>query len=148
MRKKIALLAAVALAVAPSAAVASRHPAADVLKALRNHRLPLREYIVYTETTDVNHLLGRPGQYASKVNFHDARLPKSKDWDIEGGGSIETFRNRADALRRYKYVRGFGTTSLFAEYDYLSGKVLLRLSHVLTPKQAAAYKAALVRVAK
>jgi hypothetical protein len=36
---------------------------------------------------------------------------------------------------------------MFAEYDYLAGTVLLRLSNVLTPPQAAKYKAALLKIA-
>jgi hypothetical protein len=34
---------------------------------------------------------------------------------------------------------------LFAEYDYLEGAVMLRLSHKLTPSQAKAYERAFRR---
>jgi hypothetical protein len=94
----------------------------------------------------VNHLLGRPNQYTSKVNFHDSRIPAAANLDTTGGGSIEVFSNRTDAVARFKYVRAFGKTSMFAEYDYLNRHVLLRLSNVLTPSQAARYKAALLKI--
>jgi hypothetical protein len=97
----------------------------------------------YTAESDDNHLLGRPGQYVSKANFHDSRLEKSGEFDIDGGGSIETFASSDDAQKRYDYVHAITTSSpLFAEYEYPNGLVLLRLSHVLTPKQAKAYKSA------
>ena len=75
----------------------------------------------------------------------DKRLTFSKTFDVTSGGSVETFRSRADAVRRFKYVGAIGKTSIFAEYDYLGGNVLLRLSHVLTPVQAATYKRALLK---
>lgn len=139
-------LVVVIAAVAAASASARPVTAVSVLKALQAHRMPIDRYVAYTASSDPNHLLGRPGQYVSKVNFHDKRLKFDKTYDTRGGGSVETFANHADAARRFKYVQGFGKTSLFAEYDYLNGTVLLRLSNVLTPKQAAAYKKALLAV--
>jgi hypothetical protein len=112
-----------------------------VLKSLKRAGLPIDGYENYTAETDDNHLLGRPGQYVSKANFHDKRLEKWPDFDSNGGGTIETFASSEDAQNRYDYVHAITTSSsLFAEYEYLNGLVLLRLSHDLTPKQAQAYK--------
>jgi hypothetical protein len=86
----------------------------------------------------------------SKVNFRDTRIDV-KDaldpTDITAGGSIETFDNKEDAQRRYDYVHAISTgSSLFAEYEYLRGTVLFRISNILTPTQAGEYETALKKV--
>ncbi|MGW4825394.1 hypothetical protein ACWEP4_42615 [Streptomyces sp. NPDC004227] len=101
-----------------------------------------------TEENDPNHLLGRPNQYTSKVTFTDSRI---KPADVEGsdkgaverGGAIEAFASPEDAQARAKYIESVTKSmSALAEYDYVQGSVLVRVSHYLTPKQAAEYKAA------
>lgn len=143
--------------VAPSAAIsASASPspvpspvaarsAADVLSQLKSKGLPVGQSVTYTAETDVNNLLGRPGQYTSKVNFQDTRLaPQSTNFDVGDGGSIEVFANAEDARRRRDYVEAISKSASFlVEYQYLEGLVLLRLSRRLTPDQAAAYQTAL-----
>ncbi|MFG2638068.1 hypothetical protein ACGFX8_30325 [Streptomyces sp. NPDC048362] len=102
-----------------------------------------------TAANDPDHLLGRPGQYTSKVTFSDSRI-KAADveythkGDVERGGEVEVFGNPTDAEARAKYIRAV-TKSMpaLAEYDYVHGTVLVRVSHYLTPQQAAVYKAAL-----
>jgi hypothetical protein len=127
-----------------SAGATEGKTAVAVLRSLRSGGLPIGGYINYTAASDDNHLLGRPGQYVSKVNFRDKRLEAWPDFDTNGGGSIETFASEGDAKKRYDYVHAItSSSSLFAEYEYRDGAVLLRLSHYLTPEQAAAYKRAL-----
>jgi hypothetical protein len=105
--------------------------------------MPIDDSVTYTATTDTNHLLGRPGGYTSKVNFHDSRLPASPDFDTEAGGSVEVFPDAAGATSRMNYIQALAKGSpLFTEYDYVSGDAILRLSKVLTPDQASAYAAA------
>jgi uncharacterized lipoprotein NlpE involved in copper resistance len=101
-----------------------------------------------TATNDPNHLLGRPGQYTSKVTFTDTRIKASdveftKPGDVERGGAIEVFGSPSDAQTRAKYIQAV-TKSLpaLAEYDYVHGTVLVRVSHYLTPAQAVGYKTA------
>ncbi|MEU5596665.1 hypothetical protein [Streptomyces sp. NPDC020298] len=101
-----------------------------------------------TAATDPNHLLGRPGQYTSKVTFTDSRIKAAdvegtKEGDVDRGGAVEVFADQAAAQARAKYVQAV-TKSLpaAAEYDYVHGSVLVRVSHYLTPAQAAAYKTA------
>jgi hypothetical protein len=120
----------------------------------------------FSAEDDPNKLLGRPGQYTSKANFHDNRLeapvsrgkcdpvpagaPSSaepvchdtpKDPGVDDGGSVEFFASAGDAKRRHEYVSKLTeATPPFAEYSYLGGAVLLRLSHELTPSQAKAYQ--------
>jgi hypothetical protein len=119
----------------------------EVLQALKDKGLPIGESEAYTAKNDPNELLGRPNQYSSKVNFKDTRLKTdliARGFDVQNGGSIEVFENQEDAIARKKYLetvqKGF---SPFSEYSYREGNVLLRLSHRLTPEQAAEYKEAL-----
>ena len=103
---------------------------------------------VVTAENDGNHLLGRPGQYTSKVTFTDSRVPASDvagsaKGDVNWGGAIEVFGSGTDAQTRAKYI-GAVTKSMpaLAEYDYVHGTVLVRVSHYLTPAQAQQYKTA------
>ncbi len=101
-----------------------------------------------TAENDPNHLLGRPNEYTSKITFTDSRIKAS---DVEGtdkgaverGGAIEVFANPGDAEARAKYISAVTKNMhALAEYDYVHGTVLVRVSHYLTPTQAAAYKSA------
>jgi hypothetical protein len=123
--------------------------AEELLKALITQHMPIGESFTYTEENDVNHLLGRPGQYTGKVNFKDTRITDSTNnganISVRDGGSIETFANASDATKRFKYIQGLSQsgTAMFAEYEYLEGTAILRISSVLTPKQAKSYDDAL-----
>ena len=63
---------------------------------------------------------------------------------VSDGGSVEVFATVTDAQHRFKYLQAISTSgnALFAEYEYLDGIAILRLSSKLTPTQAAAYKTA------
>ncbi|WP_329190574.1 hypothetical protein [Streptomyces sp. NBC_01428] len=101
-----------------------------------------------TAENDPNELLGRPHQYTSKVTFSDSRisaddLTGTDKGDVSRGGAIESFATAADAEARAKYIQSVTKSmSALAEYDYAHGTVVVRVSHYLTPKQAAAYKTA------
>jgi hypothetical protein len=101
-----------------------------------------------TAANDPNHLLGRPGQYTSKVTFTDTRIKASdvegtEKGDVERGGAIEVFGDAAGAQARAKYIQAIAKAMpAVAEYDYVHGSVLVRVSHYLTPAQAAGYKSA------
>lgn len=101
-----------------------------------------------TAANDGNHLLGRPNQYTSKVDFTDSRIKAadvadSSKGSVDLGGAVEVFGSPADAKTRAAYIQAV-TKSMpaLAEYDYVHGSVLVRVSHYLTPDQAAAYKTA------
>lgn len=124
------------------------HSAAELLAGLKAQKLPIGESVVFTAATDENHLLGRPGQYIGKASWHDTRVEDSgtrgPDISADDGGSIEVFANPTDAQRRFQYVASIASSGgIFAEYDYLSGDVLLRLTQLLTPEQANEYRYAL-----
>lgn len=108
------------------------------------------EDLVLTDATDPNHLMGRPNEYTSDVRFTDSRVSASdtadqglSKGDVQFGGSIEVFPTAADAAARAKYIQAV-TVALpsAAEYDFVSGNVLIRVSHYLTPAQAAEYQQA------
>ncbi|MFD5731970.1 hypothetical protein ACFWIY_03945 [Streptomyces sioyaensis] len=107
---------------------------------------------IVTAANDPNHLLGRPSQYTSKVTFADSRVPASdrsghKAGDVELGGAIESFANAADASTRAKYIQAVtkGMPAL-GEYDYVHGALVIRISRLLTPRQAGQYKAAAAKL--
>lgn len=99
-----------------------------------------------TAANDPNHLLGRPGQYTSKVTFADSRIKAADVTDstkgsVDLGGAIEIFAGPAGATARAKYIQAIAKSMpAVAEYDYVHGAVLVRVSHYLTPAQAATYK--------
>jgi hypothetical protein len=89
---------------------------------------------VYTAVTDPNHLLGRQGEYTSKV-----------EWFTDGeDGGIEAFGDAADARLRFAYLRLF-RPPIGDGYDYLYRIALLRLASTYTPRQASALKASFDR---
>ncbi|MFJ7250541.1 hypothetical protein ACIQWA_38680 [Kitasatospora sp. NPDC098652] len=78
-----------------------------------------------TAEDDPNHLLGRPGQYTSKVTFTDTRV-KAADLDgqdadsVARGGAIEVFATPADAEQRAKYIQDtVKSLPALTEYDFL-----------------------------
>ncbi|MFE5655721.1 hypothetical protein [Streptomyces sp. NPDC056431] len=102
---------------------------------------------VVTEDNDPNNLLGRPNQYTSKITFTDSRIKAddvagAEPGSLELGGAIEVFASAADAQARADYIQKVTKgMPMLVEYDYVSGTVLVRVSHYLTPTQAADYKA-------
>lgn len=150
----LALLAALAavLALAGCGATVEQRTAEQVMRDLVARVEHAKPGVVFTAETDPNDLLGRPGGYTSKATFVDTRVAPGEVVDdrpgsVDLGGSIEVFVNADDAQARAEYV-GAITRSVpaFAEYQYRSGAVLLRVSGQLTPDQAAAYETALAQI--
>jgi hypothetical protein len=124
--------------------------ASGVVARLKAAKLPIGAVTVYTAATDPNHLLGRPNGYVSKSAFTDTRVSPADARDtsagsVDLGGSVEVFASSADARARKAYIAAVDKSApiVGTEYDYVSGEVLLRVSQVLTPTQAAAYQKAL-----
>jgi hypothetical protein len=101
--------------------------------------------VVYSASTDPDHLLGKANGYLSKVAFSDSRVQPA---DVEGaksdaisrGGSVETFATTAEAHARAKSIEAGAQGSASAgEYHYYIGNSLVRVSQVLTPSQAEDY---------
>jgi hypothetical protein len=123
--------------------------AKQIVDALKEAGMSVGKEQVYTASNDPNKLLGRPGEYTSKVNFVDTRVKESvsSSIDVTNGGSVEVFSNAKDAKTRYAYVSNIAKSSpMFSEYDYLDKNVVLRVSTDFTPTQAKAYDSALKKV--
>lgn len=166
----VAVVAAAAIAVA-GALIATRHsntsvsgtsggnaagggtPSAAALVAdFKSAGLPVGSTIVWNATTDPNHLLGRPGYYTSMTSWGDTRISASQARDttsgaVDLGGDVEVFADASDAQARASYIASVlkAMPMLGAEYDYVIGDVLVRVSGVLTPSQASGYQAAAQR---
>lgn len=132
---------------APSTA-AEAVDAEAVLAELTAAGLPITDSAAITETNDANNLIGRPGQYMSKVTFADSRVGAPIDQAAPGneaGGSIEVFANDSDAQARSDYIqqtlKSLGPIA-GTEYHYLSGPVLVRVNGELVPSAAADYESA------
>lgn len=136
---------------------------------LREAGAPIGVTRIYSAADDPNELLGRPGGYIGKANFHDTRLPAPtvpglceppppgqsepicpdvpEDPEIRDGGSVEVFATAEAAENRATYVRAITQSGgPFAEYSYLAGTVFLRISASLTPENAVPYEQALDRL--
>lgn len=137
----------------PSAGRSGAMTAEQVLAALRERVPSIAETTVYTPDSDPNKLLGRPGQYTSKAAFHDPRVApadvefESEPFAVRRGGDIEVFEDASAAQKRADYigsiVNGPGAGVFGAEYMYVRGGILLRVSGALSPAIAAEYERAL-----
>jgi hypothetical protein len=150
LRATLGLLAiTAALAGCANATDTPKVTAEQVVTQITQHVPTAKPGLVVTAENDPNHLLGRPGGYMSKVAFTDSRVPADQvvggtPGDVEYGGSVEVFGTEKAAQQRKDYIQGFGTAMpILAEYDYVSGPALLRVSRVLTPAQAGEYQKAL-----
>jgi len=114
--------------------------AEEIVAAFKDAGLPIGTVEIYDAANDPNEMLGRPGQYTAKFNFADTRLEQSGE-DVRGG-SIESFDNEKDLQNWADYIKSIGEDMpIFAEYQYTSGLMLLRLDKGLAPDQAAEYDA-------
>ncbi|MFI0914213.1 hypothetical protein [Streptomyces abikoensis] len=131
------------------AAPASAAPTADhVFEAIAARVKTAKLTGTVTAASDRNHLLGRPGQYSSKITFSDGRVSSNdaslyRAGDVELGGAVEAFSMPQEAQARADYIRTVAQSlPALAEYDFVHGSVLVRVSRYLTPQQAEDYKRA------
>jgi hypothetical protein len=140
------------LATANSTATTIRVPTArEFIAGFKRAGLPIGKVRCYTEATDPNHLLGRPGGYTEKCDWADKRYPQygdTKDFDYTlTGGSIETFEKPGGAVARAEYLRAFeGPTALNPGYTFVPKDAIwvLRIDSELTRKQANVYLKAML----
>lgn len=124
--------------------------AEEIVNALKEKNENIGKIVVYTADTDTNKLLGRPNQYTSKVNFADNRISQEfVDENDAKGGTIEVFANKKDMENRKEYIESISSSaSMFVQYIYSKGNVLLRLEKDLTPEQAKEYEDAFNEIVK
>lgn len=123
--------------------------AEEIVNKMKSENSNMGKVVVYTEDTDLNKLLGRPGQYTSKVGFEDKRLEQvnannefltEEERNEPTGGSVEVFDNEKDMLSRKKYIESFSSSPMFSQYVYSKGNALLRIDGKITPTQAKEYE--------
>lgn len=132
---------------ATPAAVEAPKDAAAVGEALREQGIDLQDVAVLDEKSDTNNLLGRPGQYTSKIFFHDARHPKTPESGDEFEGTIEVFANAADAQKRRDYIEQVTSgMPMLLQYQFLRGNVLVRLPKAFAPSETKSYEDALAKI--
>lgn len=117
-----------------------------------DYSLPVVQELTYTEETDVNGLLGRPGKYVSKTNWNDERDTDSVNYQNDESMTaygdyrectIEVFENESDAKDRKEYIEStwdVGGILSQDQYIYLNSTALLRIPYALTPEQAKEYE--------
>lgn len=119
----------------------------QVVEHLRLQGLPIKRTERFGRREHSSGLLGQPDERVAKANFVDGRVKRTggRVPRIRDGGSIEVFDDRGAAERRVRYLsRTAGSGGAFAEYDPLSGSVvLLRVSRALAPEEAKEYERAL-----
>lgn len=113
--------------------------AEEVLNAFKAANLPIEKELLFTAEDDPNKLLGRPNQYTGKASWNDKRVePLTPD---DRSMTVEVFASTDDIENRRKYVESVTKSiSPLAVYQYVHKNALLRLSHKLTPTQAAEYE--------
>lgn len=152
-QRTTAVLAVAALAAAITACSSSTDlDAAGVIQALTAQGVPSALTVTYTEETDPNSLLGRPGGYASKAGFDDQRAVEkaagAKEGDVGRGGGVEVYEDAGEAEKRAEYISALAKSPLLAEYTYVRGNVVLRISKHIPPNDAKVYESALAEVVK
>lgn len=109
-----------------------------VLDAFKAAGLPLQDVNVYTAESDLNSLLGRPGQYTGKANWNDGRHPAD---DPDGANTVEVFPDEAAMTKRRHYIISVtGGNPMLLQYIHAHKNALVRLDKQITPDQAAEYK--------
>lgn len=121
--------------------------AEGILAALVQQGLPIGEQVVYTEETDPNERLGRPGSYVGKAAWLDVRaqdgcLVDEIGWDC--GGDVEVFDDQAALDDRFVYLSGFANESVVGGYYmWKVENAIVRVGFALTPTEASDYDRAL-----
>lgn len=133
---------------APARTTAAPAPktAGQVAAAIKPKIRQVSRVVVWTEETDANNLLGRPGGYTSAATLVDRRAECTDPQPgVDCGAKLEVFRTAEEAQARADYIARIlkAAPLLGTEYHYLGGPTLLRVTGELTPTQAKAYEAAM-----
>lgn len=98
--------------------------------------------VAVTEETDSNNNLNKAGSYIGRIIFAYDPVTRSAISDsallnkgTDAGGSIEVFRNQADAVKRDSYLAVFDGTILDSGSHVVVGTVVVRTSSKLTASQ-------------
>ncbi|MED7926138.1 hypothetical protein SMD20_17920 [Nonomuraea sp. LP-02] len=147
---RTAVVLTLAALLAACASSTTDKDAAAIVTALAEQGLPVKLSVAYDESTDPNHLLGRPNGYTSKAAFTDSRIDASQvagdKGDVGLGGGVEVFDDAGTAEKRAEYIKAVATAPMLAEYTYIAGNVVVRVSKHITPTDAKAFEDALAKI--
>lgn len=128
------------------ASIVAGPPAGDIVKTMRTQLgKNIAAVKVWTEASDPNSLLGRPGQYVTSATLVDKRTNcTDPEPGVDCGATVEVFASEADARARASYISDMlkGAPMLGTEYHTVAEMVLLRVTGRLTPTVNRAYVAA------
>lgn len=116
----------------------SKYKAIDYAEALKQAGFPISSISDYTDKTDPNGLLGRPGEYTSKVNWADTRV---EQYDVDEdplGGTIEVFSSKNDMESRKQYLEMMAVNEYI--YESPDGLALMRIDYDIVPDDAKQYE--------
>lgn len=122
--------------------------AKELIAGLKEARMPIGKVVCYTEETDPNDLLGRPGGYKEKCDWQD-RLEEPVTDDVVGG-SFEVFASQEAAIDMAECLKAFvGQGMLSTGYTWIvpeGGVIVLRIDKELGSKWAAEYRKTAARL--
>ena len=124
----------------------SKYKAIDYADALKQAGFPISSINDYTDKTDPNGLLGRPGEYTSKVNWADTRVEQYDVDDDPLGGTIEVFSSKNDMESRKQYLEMMAVNEYI--YESPNGLALMRINYNIVPDDAKQYENAFYEFCK
>jgi len=117
-----------------------------IVDALVAAGLPVTQVVAQDESTDPNALLGRPGKYTERVSFDVPGGDSSAAvGETDRGGVVELWASQADAQARADYIQSVlkEAQMLGAEYDYVHGAALVRITGKVLPSVAEQFRVVL-----
>lgn len=119
--------------------------AESLLDAFLDAGVPIIHMEIFTSATCPNNLLGRPGEYYAKINWHDERYMEywwGDDFIPEADATVEVFRNRSEMERRRNHIQAVqhAMPLLGGQYIFYSDTMLLRIPFRVSPESAAEYE--------
>lgn len=109
----------------------------SIAAALQSSGLPVSDVVVHTAESDPNKRLGRPNEYAIKVNWKDSRIA-SEEIKVEGFNNVDDFKRWLTYNEALSKSSPLLTTYIFTNEPRL---LILRIPKDLTPEQAEQYRA-------
>jgi hypothetical protein len=108
----------------------------------------ITEVVTITEDNDPNDKIGRPGGYSDGAVLYDSRAePLDGTPGVDQGAFLEVWPDEAAANDRSQFIQAAlqGSGILGSEYHYLNDGYLLRVTGVIKPSEAEAYRIAFER---
>lgn len=114
--------------------------ATEVAEELKDASQTATKVVTVTEENDPNNLIGRPNGYDSAAIIYDSGV-SCDELGSECGVVIEVFADESSAESRGEYIQGILKEApvLGAEWDYVKGSIVLRVSGELKPSTNGTY---------